>query len=101
MPATVSTRLRCDQFIRRHVDLLSPPKAVLVYVEAERPLEPADIVFRGQLSARRIFRGQNPEGSQACRFASGAADEVRASDQLEDSETNRRDDSTGGARPSE
>jgi hypothetical protein len=29
---------------------------------------------------RRIFRGQNPEGSQACRSASGAANEVRAGD---------------------
>ena len=32
----------------------------------------------GQLPACRIFRGQNPEGSQACRSACGAADEVRA-----------------------
>ena len=31
---------------------------------------------RGQLPARRILRGQNPEGSQACRSACGAADEV-------------------------
>ena len=31
---------------------------------------------RGQLPARRIFRGQNPEGSQARRSAGGAADEV-------------------------
>ena len=31
---------------------------------------------RGQLPARRILRGQNPEGSQACRSAGGAADEV-------------------------
>jgi len=30
----------------------------------------------GQLPARRIFRGQNPEGYQACRFAGGATDEV-------------------------
>ena len=30
----------------------------------------------GQLPARRILRGQNPEGSQACRSAGGAADEV-------------------------
>ena len=30
----------------------------------------------GQLPARRILRGQNPEGSQACRSACGAADEV-------------------------
>ena len=31
---------------------------------------------RGQLPARRILRGQNPEGSQACRFTGGATDEV-------------------------
>ena len=31
---------------------------------------------RGQLPARRILRGQNPEGRQACRSAGGAADEV-------------------------
>ena len=31
---------------------------------------------RGQLPARRILRGQNPEGSQARRPAGGAADEV-------------------------
>jgi putative tryptophan/tyrosine transport system substrate-binding protein len=31
---------------------------------------------RGQLPARRIFRGQNPEGRQACRSAGRAADEV-------------------------
>ena len=31
---------------------------------------------RGQLPARRILRGQNPEGSQARRSAGGAADEV-------------------------
>jgi hypothetical protein len=29
-----------------------------------------------QLPARRLLPGQNPEGSQACRSASGAADEV-------------------------
>ena len=29
-----------------------------------------------QLPARRLLRGQDPEGSQACRSASGAADEV-------------------------
>ena len=29
---------------------------------------------RGQLPVRRIFRGQNPEGSQARRFAGGAAE---------------------------
>jgi len=31
---------------------------------------------RGQLPARRILRGQNPEGSQARRLARGATDEV-------------------------
>ena len=31
---------------------------------------------RGQLPARRILRGQNPEGSQARRSSGGAADEV-------------------------
>jgi putative ABC transport system substrate-binding protein len=30
----------------------------------------------GQLPARSILRGQNPEGSQACRSACGATDEV-------------------------
>ena len=34
----------------------------------------------GGLSARRIFRGQDPEGSQTCRPAGGAANEVRAGD---------------------
>ena len=56
---------------------------------------------RGQLPARRILRGQNPEGSQACRSAGGAADEVRAGDQSQDGEADRPDDSAGGARPSE
>ena len=51
---------------------------------------------RGQLPARRILRGQNPEGSQACRSAGGAADEVRAGDQSKDGEADRRDDSAGG-----
>ena len=32
---------------------------------------------RGPLPARRHLRGQNPEGSQARRFAGGTADEVR------------------------
>ena len=35
---------------------------------------------RGQLPARRVLRGQNPEGSQACRSAGRAADEVRVRD---------------------
>ena len=56
---------------------------------------------RGQLPARRILRGQNPKGSQACRSAGGAAEEVRVGDQSEDGEANRPDDSAGGARPGE
>ncbi len=52
---------------------------------------------RGQLPARRILRGQNPEGSQARRSAGGAADEVRAGDQSQDGEADRRDDSAEGA----
>ena len=43
----------------------------------------------GHLPARRIFRGQNPEGSQACRSAGGAADEVRAGDQSENGKADR------------
>ena len=39
---------------------------------------------RGQLPARRILRGQNPEGSQARRSAGRATDEVRAGDQSQD-----------------
>jgi putative tryptophan/tyrosine transport system substrate-binding protein len=35
---------------------------------------------RGQLPARRILRGQNPEGSQACGSSGRAAHEVRAGD---------------------
>ena len=48
---------------------------------------------RGQLPARRIFRGQNPEGSQARRSAGGAADEVRVGDQSQDGKADRPDDS--------
>ena len=44
---------------------------------------------RGQLPAGRIFRRQNPEGSQACRSARGAADEVRAGDKSQDREADR------------
>ena len=44
-----------------------------------------------------ILRGQNPEGSQACRSAGGAADEVRAGDQSQDGEADRSDDSAEGA----
>jgi len=40
-------------------------------------------------TARRILRGQNPEGSQACRSSGGAADEVRAGVQCEDGEADR------------
>ena len=56
---------------------------------------------RGQLPARRLLRGQNPEGRQACRSAGGAADEVRVRDQSQDGEADRPDDSAGGARPGE
>src|SRR5882762_7920771 len=52
---------------------------------------------RGQLQACRILRGQNPEGSQACGSAGGAADEGRACDQSEDSEADRPDYSAEGA----
>ena len=52
-----------------------------------------------KLPARRILRGQNPEGSQACRSAGGAADEVRAGDQSQDGEADRADDSAVGAVP--
>ena len=48
---------------------------------------------RGQLPARRIFRGQNPEGSQARRSAGRATDEVRAGVQSQDRQADRRDDS--------
>ncbi len=40
-----------------------------------------------------ILRGQNPEGSQACRSPCRTADEVRASDQSQDGQANRSDDS--------
>ena len=39
---------------------------------------------RGQRPARRILRGQNPEGSQARRSSCGATDEVRVGDQSQD-----------------
>jgi hypothetical protein len=48
---------------------------------------------RGQLPARGQVRGQNPEGSQACGSSGGAADEVRAGDQSEDSKAGRPHDS--------
>ena len=48
---------------------------------------------RGQLPARRHLRGQDPEGSQACRSSRGAADEVRVGDQSQDGEADRPDDS--------
>ena len=56
---------------------------------------------RGQLQAGRILRGQNPEGSQACRSACRAADEVRVCDKSENGQADRPDDSAGGARPGE
>src|SRR5262249_12387531 len=49
--------------------------------------------LRGQLPARRTLRGQDPEGSQACRPAGGATDKVRAGDQSQDGKADRRDDS--------
>ena len=52
---------------------------------------------RGRLPARRQLRGQNPQGSQARRFAGRAADEVRAGDQSENGEADRRDDSADSA----
>src|SRR5262249_44531715 len=44
---------------------------------------------RGRLPARRVLRGQNLEGSQACRSACRAADEVRAGDQSESGQADR------------
>ena len=54
-------------------------------------------------SYRRVayLRGQNPEGSQACRSAGGATDQVRVRDQSQDGKADRRDDSSGAARPRE
>src|ERR1043165_2841450 len=46
------------------------------------------------MAARRSVCGQDPEGSQARRSASGAANEIRSSDQLEDGKTDRSDDSS-------
>src|SRR5215813_557205 len=51
----------------------------------------------GHLPARRILRGQNPEGSQARRFACGAADEVRVDDQSQDREADWSYDSADSA----
>src|SRR5262249_46106070 len=48
---------------------------------------------RGPLPARRIFRGQNPEGSQTRRSSSGAANKVRVGYQSESRQADRRDDS--------
>ena len=48
---------------------------------------------RGHLPARSYLCGQNPKGSQACRSAGGAANEVRTGDQSQDGEADRRDDS--------
>ena len=47
---------------------------------------------RGQLSARRILRGPNPQGSQACRSACGATYQVRAGDKPQNREANWPDD---------
>ena len=46
-------------------------------------------------SYRRVatYVDKNPEGSQACRSAGGAADEVRVGDQSQDGEADRPDDS--------
>ena len=54
-------------------------------------------------SYRRVayYVDKNPEGSQACRSAGGAAHEVRVPDQSQDREADRPDYSAGGARPSE
>src|SRR5262249_35874352 len=49
--------------------------------------------LRGQLPAPRTLRGQDPEGSEACRPAGGATDKVRAGDQSQDGKADRRDDS--------
>src|SRR5262249_43694393 len=43
--SSVPARLGRNQFICCHVDLFSPAKAVLVYVEAKRRLESTDVVF--------------------------------------------------------
>jgi hypothetical protein len=43
--------------------------------------------------ARRIFRGQNPEGSQARRSPGGTAEEVRVHHQSEGGQADRLDDS--------
>ena len=47
-----------------------------------------------KLPARRIFRGQDTEGSQTSRFAGGATEEVRTRDQSQDREADRTDDPT-------
>ncbi len=52
---------------------------------------------RGRLSARSYLRGQNPEGRQACRSAGRAANEVRACDQSQNGEADRRDDAAESA----
>ena len=54
-------------------------------------------------SYRRVayFVDRILKGSEACRSAGGAADEVRAGDQSENGQADRRDDSAGGARPGE
>jgi hypothetical protein len=59
--------------------------ALSLSVEAQQPTKVPQIGPR-QLSARRIFRGQNSQGRQACRSSCRAADEVRAGDQSESAE---------------
>src|SRR5262245_34296831 len=53
-------------------------------------------------SYRRVayYEDRILKGSQACRPAGRAADEVRAGDQSQDRKADRPDDSAGGARPS-
>src|SRR5690349_321913 len=46
------------------------------------------------MATRRSLCGQDPEGSQPRRSASGAAHEIRSGDQLEDGKTDRSDDSS-------
>jgi hypothetical protein len=53
--------------------------ALCLSVEAQQPTKVPRIGPR-QLSARRIFRGQNSQGRQACRSSCRAADEVRVCD---------------------
>src|SRR5262249_26013806 len=52
--------------------------------------------YGGQLPARRIFRGQDPEGSEACRPAGRAAHQVRVCDKSQDGKSDRPNDSARG-----